>query len=98
MPKFDILPVSEAIARSSAGRRREASEEYLGYIRALNSGQAGKLSVAADETTAAVRRRLGTAAKVLGKELVIKRIGHDIYFWIRDQQRRRRGRRPNAQD
>ena len=44
-----------------------------------------------------VRRRLTTAAKQMGKDLVTKRVGDEVYFWPKPPARRR-GRRPrNAQ-
>jgi hypothetical protein len=41
------------------------------------------------DTSAAVKRRLGTAAKLKGKQLVVKRVDDDIYFWEVETQKRR---------
>ena len=44
-----------------------------------------------------VRRRLGVAAKLSGKDITIKRQGNEVYFWVqaeprpRGQQGQRRG-------
>ena len=57
--------------------------EYIGYIDRLSEGQAGKLVAAEGETTGAVRRRLGAAAKLAGKDLVIRRADGGVYFWTR---------------
>ena len=41
---------------------------------------------------ATVRRRLGAAIKATGKNVQIKRVGADIYFW--EEPVKRRGGRP----
>jgi hypothetical protein len=92
MPKFDLVPMSEAEAKSTTGKRAELVQEYMGYLNQLQEGQAGRLRASEGETPAAVRRRLGTAAKLAGKDLVIRRTGEDIYFWVQPGGRRRRGR------
>jgi len=95
MPKFELLPVNEAMAKSSTGKRAQISREYQGYIDRLSSGQAGKLDVAGGESASAVRRRLGAAAKATGKDVVIRRTGDTVFFWMRGQEKtapRRRGR------
>lgn len=83
MPKFELLPQSEAEMKSARGKRAETAKEYLGYIGQVSKGQVGKLTPGEGETTAALRRRLGAAAKLAGEELVIRRTGDDIYFWHR---------------
>ena len=55
--------------------------QYLEYITQLKPGWAGKLTPEAGETTASVRRRLGAAAQLLRKNLVVKRQGNMIFFW-----------------
>ena len=94
MPKFDLIPVEEAMMKSATGKRAQMAQEYLGYIEQLKEGQAGRLQAAEGETVGAVRRRLGTAAKLAGKNLTIKRVGDEVYFWIAEEAapRRRRGR------
>ena len=88
MPKFELMPVTEAEIKSTTGKRAEIIREYVGYIDQLQVGQAGKLSVLEGETSGAVRRRLGSAAKMSGKELVIRRVGDEIYFWARPKAKR----------
>ena len=83
MPEFELLSQSEAEMRSVRGKRAQFAKEYLGYIGQVSKGQAGKLTPGEGETTAAVRRRLGAAAKLAGEELEIRRTGDDIYFWHR---------------
>ncbi len=95
MPKFEVLPINEAQANSATGKRAQILQEYMGYIEQVPPGQAGRLQASAGETASAVRRRLGAAAKALGKSLVIRRSNDQVYFWLEAQDgRRRRGRRP----
>ena len=55
--------------------------QYMDYIGQLETGHAGKLTPEAGETTAAIRRRLGAAAEVLGKNLVVNTQGNVVFFW-----------------
>lgn len=101
MPKFELVSVEEAMMKSATGKRAEVIREYLGYIQQLKEGQAGKLQPAEGEKVAAVRRRLGIAAKAAGKELAIKRVGEEIYFWVKPPDKgrpRQRGGRPRKAD
>ncbi len=71
--------------------------QYMDFIGQLEAGQAGKLIPDEDETTAAIRRRLGAAAQLLGKSLVVNRMGNLVYFWEETSgSPRRRGRRRKA--
>ena len=97
MPKLDIVPIEEARVKSaSRGKRAQILQEYLGYIDQLKSGQAGRLVAGAGETTATVRRRIGAAARSAGKNLSIKTVGDEVYFWTEGRRakngRRRRGK------
>ena len=92
MPTFELVTVEEVAMKTTPGKRAKILEEYLGYVEQLKSGQAGKLQPSEGETTTAVRRRIGAAAKLVGKDLVIKRVGDDVYFWEPEGARRRRGR------
>ena len=100
MPQFQLVPLAEAIAKSATVRSAKFTREYLGYIGQLKEGEAGRLQAGETETGVAVRRRLGAAAKLAGKNLVIKRTGDDVYFWVQPQEpstgRRRRGRPQKA--
>jgi hypothetical protein len=55
----------------------------------IEARQSRKLSLVEGDTSAAVKRRLGTAAKLKGKQLVVKRVDDDIYFWEAETQKRR---------
>ncbi len=91
MPQFELVSREDAEARTaSPGKRTQIVQEYLGYITQLQEGQSGKLEPSPGETVATVRRRLGTAVKVSGKNVVIKRTGDEIYFWIEQPAKRRR--------
>ena len=100
MPRFQVMPVDEALMRASSGKRALINREYLGYIERLGVGQAGHLEVSEGETVGAIRRRLGSAAKAAGKDLTIKRVGDAILFWVKGQESgtspRRRGRPKKA--
>ena len=48
-----------------------------------------KLEAFRGETTRAVRRRLGDASRLISKELVIKRDGEGVYFWLKAAAKRR---------
>ena len=56
-------------------------KQYQGYINKVASGQTGRLTPDKGETPAAVRRRLGAAAKALGVQLTVKRVGDQVFFW-----------------
>ncbi len=93
MPRFELVSVQEALAKSASGKRAKILREYLGYIEQLAAGQAGRLQVTEGETVATIRRRLGAAAKFGGKDLVIKRVGDEVYFWVQAQGTGTAGRR-----
>ncbi len=81
MPEFTTVSRQEAMLQTSSGRQKRYLDEYIDYITNLPKGQAGRLSIGAEETPATTRRRLGVAAKTLGIPLIIKRSGNDVYFW-----------------
>ena len=58
-----------------------ALREYMGYIEQLDPDHCDKLTEEEGESTAAIRRRLGAAAQLLGRELVVTWDGHVVYFW-----------------
>jgi hypothetical protein len=95
MPTFNVLSLNEAQANSATGKRAQILKEYIGYIEQVPPGQAGRLQASGNETASAVRRRLGAAAKALGKSLTIKRANDQVYFWVEDGPPRR-GRRPKS--
>ena len=91
MPTFALLTIPEAQARSATGKRAQLLHEYMDYLQRVPAGQAGQLQAGAGETTNAVRRRLGAAAKATGRSLVIRRSNDTVYFWVQ-QGNGRRGR------
>ena len=93
MPRFELVPLEQAIARSTTGRNAQIISEYVGYIEQLPPGQAGRLQPSDGESIAAVRRRLGSAAKLAGKNLVMKRSGEELYFWAQPEAPSTGGRR-----
>ena len=99
MPTFELLSKQEAQLALMTGKRAEQLKEYVGYIEQRQPDQVGKLTAGEGETTAAIRRRLGAAAELLGKSLEVNRQGNDVYFWEEGDgvaTRRRRRRRAAA--
>jgi hypothetical protein len=84
MPEFTTVSVQEAQVRMIPGRQGKFINAYADYIQQVPKGQAGKLTIGADEKHTTVRRRLATAAKAMHIPLTIKRSGTDIYFWRED--------------
>ena len=80
--------------KAASGKRAQILAEYLGYVQQLKGDEAGRLRASEGETTATVRRRVGAAARQLGKDLTIKRVGDDVYFWGAETQLKRRRGRP----
>ena len=89
MPRFDTVSMDEARARTASPEQTGLVAEYRAYIEQLTPPTAGKLQPSEGENTRALRRRLGAAAKAGGKDLVVKTVGGDVYFWLKA---RRRGR------
>ncbi len=99
MPKLELVSLRDArLKLSLKGKRGALLRQYMDFISRLETGQAGKLTPEEGETTAALRRRLGAAAQLLGKNLVINRQGDAVYFWEQETGRtpRRQGRRRTA--
>ena len=90
MPTFDQVPLQEAILKTATGKTAQITREYLNYIEELTEGQAGRLQPGEGESVATVRRRLGVAAKLSGKDITIKRQGDEVYFWVEQNPRLRR--------
>jgi hypothetical protein len=87
-----MMSIDEAKAKSATGKRALILQEYLGYIEQLEQGKACKLTPGEGESVGMVRRRLGAAAKAFGEDVVIKRAGDEVYFWLKGTPRQRRGR------
>jgi len=87
MPQFESVSLQEALAKTARpSQREEIIQYYVGYIGQLRSRKAGRLQAGDGETIGAIRRRLGEAAKLSGAELVIRRVGDEIYFWKRPRR------------
>ena len=95
MPTFEFLSTRDAhLELTLRGKRGAVMREYMGYIEQVEAGNAGKLTAVEGETTAAIRRRLGAAAELLERSLVVTRDGVVVYFWEgEDEGPRRRGGR-----
>ena len=82
MPTLEVVSLRDAQLELSLTEKRGAIiRQYMDYIGQLETGQAGKLTPDAGETTAAIRRRLGAAAELLSKKLVVNRQGDVVFFW-----------------
>ena len=92
MPEFEVISRQEAKARSDTGKRSQILREYVEHVESLGTDQAGRITLSPGETVATVRRRLGAAIKATGKNVQIKRVGAEIYFW--EEPVKRRGGRP----
>ena len=87
MPQFESVSLQEVLSRTASPSKRTLFiQEYIGYISQLRSRKAGRLQAGDGETIGAIRRRLGEAAKLSGTQLVIKRVGDEIYFWTRPRR------------
>ena len=85
MPTLELVSLQDAqLELSLSGKSGATMHQYVDYISQLEPGRAGKLTPDAGETTASVRRRLGAAAQLLGKNLIVKRQGDVIFFWEGD--------------
>ena len=101
MPKLDIVPIEEAKGKSaSEGKRAQILQQYVDYIDQLTKGQAGRLVPDDGETVSTIRRRIGAAARQAGKNLSIRRVGDEVYFWTEGRKtangRRRGGGRASS--
>ena len=83
MPDFKVIPAAEAAAKTASTKRAQVLQEYVTYIRQLATGQAGSLRAASGESLSTVRRRLGDAAKLVNRPLVIRRTEDEIIFWAK---------------
>ena len=82
------MPAFRRVSRDETSSRRPAVnpalarlKQYQGYVKKVAPGVTGRLTPGKGETPAAVRRRLGAAAKVLGVQLTVKRVGDRVFFW-----------------
>ena len=92
MPEFELVPRQQAIVSSFSRDRSDVIREYSQFIDQLGRDEAGKLTPSHGEAVATLRRRLGSAVKASGKNIQIKRVGAEIYFW--EEPSKRRGGRP----
>ena len=81
MPGFRRVSRDETSQRPAVNPALLRLRQYQGYIKKVTAGSTGRLTPSKGETTAAVRRRLGAAAKALGVKLTVKRVGDRVFFW-----------------
>lgn len=84
MAKVDFVPVDQAkLLTRRLSPRELVLEEYKGYVEKLTSETAGRLSMEENDRPATIRNRLLRAAKALGKEIEIRRVKNEIFFWLK---------------
>jgi hypothetical protein len=93
MPKLDVVPISEAKIRTPGRSRAEALREYIEFIEQLGDDQACRIQPSPGETQRTTMRRLGDAGRLSDKNLVIKKDGEAIYFWVKPPPKRGRPRK-----
>ena len=81
MPGFRRVSRDETRRRPAVSPALARLRQYQGYVKRVIPGLTGRLTPDKGETTAAVRTRLGAAAKALGVQLTVKRVGDRVYFW-----------------
>ena len=81
MPGFRRVSREETSRRPAVSPALAQLKQYQGYVKKITPGQTGRLTPAKGETPAAVRRRLGAAAKALGVQLTVKRVDDQVFFW-----------------
>ena len=82
VPTFELVSLNEAqLELTLSGKRGAILREYVDIVRSMEPGQAGKVTANEGETTAGIRRRLATAADLLGQSLVLNRQDNVVYFW-----------------
>ena len=87
MPQFESVSLQEALSKTVRPSKRAAIiQGYVEYISQLRPRKAGRLQAGADEKIGAIRRRLGEAAKQSGEDLIIRRVGDEVYFWNRPRR------------
>ncbi len=99
MATFELISMKDAqIELTLTGKRGAIIRRYIEYLEQREPDQAGKLVADAEETTAAIRRRLATAAELTGKDLVITRQDNVVFFWEKGDgpEPKRRGRKPKS--
>ena len=82
MPLLEVVPLSEAKIKTTEKTRAMALLQVVEFVEELEGDQAGKLTASEGETARTVRRRLGDAGRLFGNELVLKKDGEVVYFWL----------------
>ena len=67
------------------GDSEENLDAFVGYLRRIAVGEAGKLTLGEHETLADVTAQLRAASEVFGTPLTIEHVGKEVYFWFDTQ-------------
>src|SRR3954452_2956252 len=80
MATFSTVSLDEA-RRAVLPPRKATQAQYQEYLRRPTPAAAGQLELGPDDRSITERARLKAAAKVLGKNLEIRRRGNTMVFW-----------------
>lgn len=92
MPSFETTSVEEAMKITGGGKRQKDLAAYLEQVNGLSRGTAGIAKASPGETLSTVRRRLGDAVRLSGRDVEIRRTDDAVYFWLKEARRRGRPR------
>ena len=97
LSKHDEVPsttitLKEVERPTGGGNREKDLAAYLESVNSLSADTAGRVVPAEGETLTMVRRRLGDAARMSGRDIEIKRTENAVYYWLKEGRRRGRPR------
>jgi hypothetical protein len=94
MPRFETVPMEELkLATAISERKRKSLEAYMGYVDQLTPDTGGRLICDPSEKITTVRNDLKQAAGLRGKDIVVRRSGNVLAFYLSGKRRGRRGRK-----
>jgi hypothetical protein len=85
---IEFVEIDEMLPKRALrqSRRRQIQEEYEGYIRSLEPGQAGKVTLEKGEKMSLIRDRLRSAASRLERPIQLRRKGGTLYFRLKEPE------------
>src|SRR4051795_10105737 len=95
MATFSTVSLDEA-RRAVLPPRKATQAQYQEYVRGLTPDAAGQLELGPDDRSITERARLKAAAKVLGKNLEIRRRGTTMVFWETTEPPKTRAKSPGT--
>src|SRR4051812_34438652 len=95
MATFSTVSLDEA-RRAVLPPRQATQAQYQEYVRSLTADAAGQLELESDDRPITERARLKAAAKVLGKNLEVRRRGSTMVFWETNEPPKTRAKSTGA--